>query len=130
MPEDRPTESASVDQAADALHRYEAALHEHREHTKGELAKMQRAAEDAIEKLSAKHAQEKDEMEGRITELTDWRQGILKAEEDKAKVVETSTTIVVPPKDVVPDPEQNPAPSATHAPGPDGKPRRRRLSWW
>lgn len=100
MSEDETT--PQVEHAEKLLAEVNKKLDGHRHMTDEQLHKTKQELQDAIAELGTRDKQEKEELRQAIASINEFIEKQRKDAEEKDKVHETSTTIVIPPSDIPP----------------------------
>lgn len=104
--------------------------------TKADLERLQREWEghargikDDLEKLHAGDVAEREELKRQLKEANDYIEQLKKAESERDKVKESSSTMVMPPSDIPPA-QPNVAPQGPPATSSQERPRHRLRDLW
>lgn len=96
-------ESTSSTQTVDKLvHKYEDALHGHKQLTSDELSKLRREMQDALRDEREASERSLKELKEALEDVTGWITEQREASKNKDSVKDSESTIVVPPNDVSP----------------------------
>lgn len=120
---DTDTPAEQTHDAEAMVRRFEEAMSSHRQYTEGEIAKMRREMQDTLAESGRASQAAIQSLQDAITDAAEFIAGERKSREERDKVSESESTLVVPPDDVLPPPPVDEPEQSFN----ESQPRKRRL---